>query len=223
MGMATVIPELRDQFLEVSLQDRIIAKIHESLRQLPQPERLTAEQRRGILARYTAVLEGNFIYWMTATYLAVQSENARPHLIENLQEEVRDSHPAMLRRFALAAHAFPTSADALAVHEELTAMRLFLGRMQGVPSLASMAFFEAWIQKFMPFLTELALLQGSSDREYTDVHGICDIAHSEELFHAVSLEMAVNPPPPGTDVLEGVTLLTALIRTILESPASLAA
>ncbi len=223
MAVATVIPEMQDQFLELPIQDKITAKISKLIQHLPQPERLTAEQRRSILARYTAVLEGNFIYWMTATYLAVQSESARPHLIENLQEEVRDSHPAMLRRFAMAAHAFPTSADALAVHEELTAMRLFLGRMQGVPSLASMAFFEAWIQQFMPFLTELAVLQGSSDREYTDVHGICDIAHSEELFHAVTLEMAVNPPPPGTDVLEGVTLLSSLIRTILESPASLAA
>ncbi len=223
MAVATVVPHFEDQALEHSVQDKVVAKINTLIEQLPLPEQLTAEQRRGILARYTAVLEGNFIYWMTATYLAAQSESAKPHLIENLQEEVRDSHPVMLRRFAMAAHAFPTDTDALAVDKELTAMRRFLGRMQGVPSLVSMAFFEAWIQKFMPFLTELAVAQGSSDREYTDVHGICDIAHSEELFHAVTLEMAVNPPHPGTDIFEGVTLLSALIRTILQGPAPLAA
>lgn len=223
MAVATIVPQLENDTLESSIHDKVTAKIDELIRQLPEPEQLTAEQRRGILARYTAVLEGNFIYWMTATYLAAQSESAKPHLIENLHEEVRDSHPAMLRRFAMAAHAFPESADALAVNKELTAMRLFLGRLQGVPSLVSMAFFEAWIQKFMPFLTDLAIAQGSSDREYTDVHGICDIAHSEELFHAVTLEMSVNPPSPGTDIFEGVTLLSALIHTILQDPQPLAA
>ena len=222
MTVATVVPH-KDEALEFSIHNEVTAKIDKLIRQLPDPEQLTTEQRRGILARYTAVLEGSFIYWMTATYLAAQSESAKPHLIENLHEEVRDSHPAMLRRFAMAAHAFPESADALAVHKELTAMRLFLGRLQGVPSLVSMAFFEAWIQKFMPFLTDLAIAQGSSDREYTDVHGICDIAHSEELFHAVTLEMAVNPPSAGTDIFEGMTLLTALIHTILQGPAALAA
>ena len=222
MTVATVVPH-KDEALEFSIHNEVTAKIDKLIRQLPDPEQLTTEQRRGILARYTAVLEGSFIYWMTATYLAAQSESAKPHLIENLHEEVRDSHPAMLRRFAMAAHAFPESADALAVHKELTAMRLFLGRLQGVPSLVSMAFFEAWIQKFMPFLTDLAIAQGSSDREYTDVNGICDIAHSEELFHAVTLEMAVNPPSAGTDIFEGMTLLTALIHTILQGPAALAA
>ena len=70
---------------------------------LPRVDQLSSEQRRGMIARYTAVLEGNFIYWMTAAYLSVKSEAARPIIIENLMEEVRDSHPAMLRRFAIAA------------------------------------------------------------------------------------------------------------------------
>jgi hypothetical protein len=64
---------------------------------------------------------------MTAAYLSVQSEEARPIIIDNLLEEVRDSHPAMLRKFAIAADAVPTKADALAVHEELTRARLFFG------------------------------------------------------------------------------------------------
>jgi len=61
----------------------------------------------GIIARYSAVLEGNFIYWMTAASIAAKAEEVRPILAENLFEEVRDSHPAMLRRFAIAAQAFP--------------------------------------------------------------------------------------------------------------------
>ncbi len=199
-----------------AVQEKIVARIDKLISALPRVADLTAEQRRGIVARYTAVLEGNFIYWMTATLLAVKSKDAEPHILENLHEECRDSHPAMLRRFAIAAHAFPTDTDALIVDADLTKVRLFLGRMQGVPSLVTMAFFEAWIQRFMPFLTDLALALGSTDREYTDVHGLCDIAHSQELFDSVGMEMAVNPAAPQVDIYEGVDLLTSLIHTIVE-------
>jgi len=155
---------------------------------------------------------------MTATYLAVHAEDARPILIENLNEEVRDSHPAMLRRFTIAAKAFPRDSDAMAVDAELTRVRLFLGKMQGVQSLLTMAFFESYIQKFMAYLADLAGAQGSNEREYTDVHGVCDIAHSEGLFQAVTIEMAVNPAPADADIFEGVELLRDLLERINQGP-----
>ena len=76
--------------------------------------------------------------------------------MENLHEEVRDAHPAMMRRFAMAAHAFPTDLDALAVHDDLTNVRLFLGRLSGVQSVLTMAFFEGFIQRFMGYLAKIA-------------------------------------------------------------------
>jgi hypothetical protein len=182
---------------------------------LPDINRLSAEERRGIIARYTAVLEGNFIYWMTAAYLAVRAEEARPVIIDNLREEVGDAHPAMLRRFTLAAHALPTIEDALAVQDELTSVRLFLGRLSGAQNVLTMAFFEGFIQQFMAYLAELAQAQGSYEFEYTDVHGVCDIAHSQGLFAALEAEMALNPPEPDTDLFEGVYLLRALIEKIV--------
>ena len=190
--------------------------IDDLINSLPDPNNLTSEERRGIIARYSAVLEGNFIYWMTATLLAVQAEEARPILLENLHEEVRDAHPAMLRRFAIAAHAFPTDTDALAVHEDLTKMRLFLGRLSGVQSVLAMAFFEGYIQRFMPYLADLAQRQGSSEMEYTDVHGVCDIEHTEGLFRALAIEMAINPLDPGQDLYEGANLLRTLMQTIVD-------
>jgi hypothetical protein len=147
----------------------------------------------------------------------------RPILAENLFEEVRDSHPAMLRRFSIAAHAFPTDKDALATNAELTAVRLFLGKLQGVQSVLTMAFFECWIQRFMGFLADLAAAEGSSEMEYTDVHGVCDVTHTAELFRALSLETAINPISPDADLFEGVDLLRTLIIAIVEGPAPNAA
>jgi len=218
MSTTTLSPKVQDGSLGASVQLQIAAMIDDLIAQLPDPEKLTAEERRGIIARYTAVLEGNFIYWMTATYLATHSEAARPILLENLLEEVRDSHPVMLRKFTMAANAFPTSTDALAVNADMTKLRLFLGKLQGVQSLVTMAFFEGFIQKFMSYLADLAAAQGSVEMEYTDVHGVCDIAHSEGLFQAVSLENSVNPIGADADPFEGVELLRNVIHSIIQVP-----
>jgi hypothetical protein len=218
MSTQTLSRQIQGQWSAAALRQRVEAVIDDLISQLPSPKTMDAETRRGIIARYTAVLEGNFIYWMTATYLAVHAEDARPILIENLNEEVRDSHPAMLRRFTIAANAFPKDTDAMAVDAELTGVRLFLGKMQGVQSLLTMAFFESYIQRFMGYLADLAGAQGSSEREYTDVHGVCDIAHSEGLFQAVTLEMAINPAPADADIFEGVELLRDLLETINQGP-----
>jgi hypothetical protein len=196
------------------IKRQIDSEIESLIAALPDLRDLTPEQRRGIIARYTAVLEGNFIYWMTAAYLSVRSEEARPILIDNLREEIADCHPEMLRRFAIAAHAYPTDTDAMAVREDLTGVRLFLGRMQGVPNVLTMGFFESYIQRFMSYLADLAVVQGSTDLEYTDVHGVCDIAHSEGLLMALSAESVINPPDPAADPFEGVNKLRALIQTI---------
>jgi len=182
---------------------------------LPDPKLLTQSERRGIVARYTSVLEGNFIYWMTATLIAAKSEEAHPILLENLHEEVRDAHPVMLRKFAVAANSYPGAADALAVDEDLTRMRWFLGRLSGVQSLLTMAFFEGFIQQFMAYLAELAAGLGSSEMEYTDVHGVCDIEHTAGLIRAFEIESSNYPLESGKDLFEGVHLLRALLKTIV--------
>ncbi len=215
--MTTPVTLVQDQTLLVdsSVQPKIEAIVDELITSLPDIQSLSSDERRGIIARYSAVLEGNFIYWMTAALIAVQAEEARPIILDNLHEEIRDSHPAMLRRFTIAAHAMPTDTDALAVHHDLTQMRLFLGRLQGSQIVLTMALFEGYIQRFMSYLADLAAAQGSEEREYTDVHGVCDIAHTQGLFEAFAAELSVAPPMPGADLFEGVYLLRALLETIV--------
>jgi hypothetical protein len=219
MSTVAFITETPSHTAGMSIKQDVAEAIESLWASLPNPKQLSAEERRGIISRYTAVLEGNFIYWMTGAYLSVGSEQARRIILDNLLEEVRDSHPRMLRTFALAAHAIPTDADSLAIHQELTDVRLFVGRLSAVRIVTMMAFFEGFIQKFMAYLAELAAGQGSVEREYTDVHGVCDVTHTEELFHALAAEMALNPPEASTDLFEGVDLLRTLIQSIV-SPAA---
>jgi len=198
------------------IRTRIDQEISDLFARLPDPAALPATERRGILARYSAVLEGNFIYWMTGAYLAAGSDEARAKIIDNLREEVRDCHPGMLRRFAVAAGAAPTDRDAAAVAERLSAVRLFIGRLSPVPIVVTMAFFEGFIQQFMPYLAELARRQGSSEMEYTDVHGICDITHTEELYRALDAELMLTRSMDDAEMFEGVGLLRTLIVNIVE-------
>src|SRR3989454_8134678 len=122
----------------------------------------------------------------------------------------------MLRRFAMAARAVPTDSDVLAVHRNLQNVRLFVGRLSGVKIVLMMAFFEGWITRFMPYLAELARRQGSTEQEYTDVHGVVDVVHTQELFRALEAEMALAPDlEPAAKLLTGVELLGALIQRII--------
>ena len=114
----------------------------------------------------------------------------------------------------MAAHAAPTASDALAVYPNLSQVRLFIGRLSPAPIVAMMAFFEDFIQRFMPYLAELAKRQGSVELEYTDVHSVCDSAHSQALFHALDAEMALSNEP-AEDLFEGVYLLQALLHNIV--------
>jgi heme oxygenase-like protein len=200
-----------------AIQSRIDDVIEDLLGSFPSPDGLAAADRRGIIARYAAVLEGNFIYWMTGALIAARSDEARAKIVDNLTEEVRDCHPGMMRRFAVAAQAFPTADDAQAVSHNLLNVRLFIGRLSAVPTIVTMAFFEGFIQRFMPYLAELAARQGSPEMEYTDVHGVCDITHTQELFRALDAELALVPPMPAEQMFEGVALLRALILNIVNN------
>jgi len=201
------------------IQDKTTTIIDELIDSLPDPKQLTSEERRGIIARYAAVLEGNFIYWMTAAVLAAKAEQSRPILLDNLYEEVRDCHPLMMRKFALAANAFPTEKDHRAVNDDVTRVRLFLGKLSPVASVLMMAFFEGFIQKFMAYLACLAEQQGSTELAYTDVHGVCDIEHTAGLFKVLAAEIELSPPGPDDNLFEGVTLLRTLIEHIIQPEA----
>jgi hypothetical protein len=218
MSFATLLDE-PEVLSATKLEARIDSLISEFLSSLPKPAELSPEQRRGILARYTAVLEGNFIYWMTGALLACRSDETRDIVLENLHEEIRDSHPNMLRRFAVAAGAVPTDADANAVYANLSEVRAFIGRLSTVPIVLTMGYFEKLIQQWMPYVAELARLQGSEEFEYTDVHGVCDVEHSQELFRALGAEIALAPAAVDDGVFEGVELLHKLNYNVIRGAA----
>src|SRR5207247_9162269 len=103
-----------------------------------------------------------------------------------------------------------------AVYRHLENVRRFVGQLSAVRIVLMMAFFEGFITRCMTALADLDKRQGSSEYEYTDVHGVCDVVHTQELFRALEAEMALAPDlEPEPKLLTGVELLRALIQRII--------
>ena len=102
----------------------------------------------------------------------------------------------------------------MAVDDGLTKVRMFPDGLHGVQNVLPMGFFESYIQRFISYLADLVVAQASTDLEYTDVHGVCDIPHSESLLTALSAGATINPSDRSADLFEGVDKLRALIQTI---------
>src|SRR2546426_5546849 len=199
------------------MQEHIDRAVHDLLASCPDPERLTADERREFTSSASAVLEGTSIYWMTGAYLAFASAEAHAIIQDNLREEVRDNHPGMLRRFAIAAHAVPTDLDSFAVYRHLENVRRFVGQLSAIKIVVMMAFFEGFITRFMPYLADLGVGRGSAERQYRDVHGIVDVVHTEGLFRALEAEMLLRPDvaEPTAALFTGVEILQTLIQNVI--------
>ena len=78
-----------------------------------------------------------------------------------------------------------------------------------------------WSGVHLFYLATLAQGQGSTEHEYTDVHGVVDVVHTRELLRALDAELTLlpAPQPPVTHLLEGVHILRALIQSIIHPAA----
>ena len=197
------------------IREQVTLTIQQLLRSLPPATKISKTRARTIIARYTAILEGNFIPWMAAAYVATSSKTVKEIAFNNLRDEISQNHPGMLRKFAISANSAPTDKDYLAVHSGIEKVRWFVGELQGVEILIMLAFFENFIALFMPYLDDLAKKRGSKEFEYTDVHGVLDISHSDELFRAAQAEMQMRKGYKVTYAsFKGVKLLSHLLASV---------
>ena len=199
-----------------AIKTHVDQNVAELIQSLPDITKLTKNQQRGIIARYTGALEPNFIAWMSATHISVSSQAAQQLTKKNVQEEASENHQDMLNRFARAAKACPGAKDFDAIYKQVSAVRNFISGLDGVQLLVSMAFFEDFIAQFMPYLAQLAAERGSKDFQYTDVHSAGDVEHTKQLYAAVDAEMALNPTAVNAEIFQGVKTIRNMIEAVLK-------
>ncbi len=181
---------------------------------LPPENSLDANSARMIIRRYAAVFEGNFVSWMSAGVISARSPYARFAATENIWVELRDNHPGMLKTFAVSCGALPHPDDVVTVLVEVDAIRKLVGELSGIKCIALMAFLENTSEVFIPYLASLAHRLGSSNYDYTNVHGKADALHAEQFLKALEEESVQSYPNPQGDIEEVFCKALLLLKSI---------
>jgi hypothetical protein len=150
-------------------------------------EGLNVQSTKIILSRYKYVFEGNFITWMTSSYLFAQSLEAKQNSFENIWVEVIQNHPGLLHEFARAAS---INIDTDQIDESISKIREQISQQKSVYSITLMALLESSSAIFVPYLENLAISLGVKDLKYSQIHGIADIKHADQFLESLNAENA---------------------------------
>ncbi|PIR44465.1 MAG: hypothetical protein COV10_04395 [Candidatus Vogelbacteria bacterium CG10_big_fil_rev_8_21_14_0_10_51_16] len=198
--------------------EALLAQAEEALKTLlPLPNTLTTSQAQAIIRRYTACILGNFIPWMASASLSARSLKARQVAEANLYDEVRDDHPAMLRRFAVSAQVFPDGREFAETETIIEPMAVMVREMHGLKTVTLMATLERTSALFIPLLASLSKQCGGRKLTYTEVHGEADVAHALEFTRGLIAEAEEYDQP--TEAIKAVfEMATRFLEQIFTPP-----
>lgn len=178
---------------------------------------ISDEQARGIVKKYVAAIEGNFLHWMAGAAISARSPYGKYAAEENLWVELHDDHPGMLRSFARECKAEPNASDFERVRVSVEDIRHTISELSGLKNLVLMMLLENTSAVFIPYLSELAKKLGAKDLTYTDVHGVADITHADQFSRAVSEEVKLNYSDTTDSISEVTDLALALLHSIFQT------
>lgn len=148
---------------------------------------------RQVAKLYVATFSVNFTDWMGKAAIFVRHELARYSLADNLRCETLENHIGLLDEFANRGNAVPDTAALYQVHPAVNQVRQDLRKVEnnGLYGLALMTFLENTSLDFIPVL-EVVAQTINTDLAYTSVHGVADVAHSEQFVKALEAEMGAG-------------------------------
>jgi hypothetical protein len=155
---------------------------------------MTDEELATVLLTYQGLIEPSFVPMMTQTWVRCESEVAREACRDNLDCEVNEDHPRMLRDFVAPLWRFDVRdrvGAALRNGRPLVEALERETRLSGVHGLTVMAALENASCAFIPWMEDAAKRAGVQDLTYTQKHGVADERHAEEFLAAVEAEMQV--------------------------------
>lgn len=183
MQTATATPDSVKPLIDAS-----IARVDQML---PDIDQMTNEQLAAVLLTYRYTIEPVFIPWLAAAWGQCSSEAAKHASWDNLDCEMRDDHPKMLRDFTApleGTYQHPRQAIA-----RCGALSVRVGReiaTDAVSGLFVMALLENLSLTFIEWMRGAAKRLYLTDLTYLNVHGEADIAHANEFVRATDTEAA---------------------------------
>lgn len=176
---------------------------------LPEIANISDVDARRILEKYAGVIVPNFVFWMTGAMLFARSSVARTILQTNLEAEIGENHPELLRSFVLSAG---LDSSSLSIHNQERIAQMCAAK-DGLSLVAAIAAMENTSIVFIPFLEQLSQKCGGTDLRYTQVHGVADINHATECLRAL-YEEALMYERPGPVIHRAVQDVACLWKAI---------
>ena len=163
-------------------------------------EELSESQMRDLLGAYRAAIEPNFIPWMQRAYVMAKSEIAKQVLLKNIEDELLQDHPQMLRDFTTSLGVRLEPQHYAHVSQPVFNIWSLLRNDNNLTNVTLAATLEHTSLTFIPYLADLGKLLdkrmgGGANFTYTDVHGQEDVAHAQALYQGLLEEMhhAISP------------------------------
>ena len=176
-------------------------------------EDLSRDQISDLIGTYRVAIEPNFIPWMQRAYETAKSEVAKNVILKNIQDEVSQDHPKMLRDFSTGSGVPLDTRHYARVSKPVLEMWGLFGNDNGLTNVAIAATLENTSLEFIPYLANLGKIAGCTDFTYMDVHGEADIAHAQELYRGLVEEMG-NANAPWRTVATAVDKTTKFLEDI---------
>jgi len=182
---------------------------------LPDSDDLTKDECRQIIRRYAAGVGGNFVTWLAAGVVSCRSIEGRYAASENVHIEIRDNHPAMLRRFAEGSGAVPSADDYRFAELAALPVQTEVSNMSGLFMIALVGTLENISLDYIPWLGAISRRLGNTDMEYVDIHGEADIAHADQFCWALEKEAAQYDAPDAI-IAAGSSAAVNFIKSLLQ-------
>mgnify|MGYP001611967737 CR=1 FL=1 len=177
-------------------------------------EKLGDTQARAIIGTYRVAVEPNFIPWMLQAYETARSQKAKRALKQNINDEISQNHPKMLRDFAQSCGVVVSEEHYRRAAQPVLEMWSLFTRQDNLRNIGIAATLESTSQVFIPYLAEIGRKLRCTNFTYTDVHGEADIEHARDLHEGLVQEMEHSATPWRT-VATAVDKTTKFLESIL--------
>jgi hypothetical protein len=142
--------------------------------------RLVDLNDHGVLRRFGAAVEGNFLEWLRGTEAACVSETAKTIVARNIRTEVEEDHPGLLHDLLERRRSLPGEQDFRDVAEAVGAIRRQCVDRDAVSLLSTVSVLESTAYIFLPTVDRICNTDPGTSA-FVERHLAVDVTHSEEI------------------------------------------
>jgi hypothetical protein len=154
-------------------------------------------EQRNVFEKYVSVFHPHFIVWVAGMQNSCSSTTGKYAASDNIELELSEDHQKMLFNFMAQINIFPSNEQykklQLAIDTVNQVMAYGIKHKAGAGPAMVIYLLEESSKQFIPWMEEVAIEHGITDRTYIEKHGEADQRHASLALEAVLVEDATHP------------------------------